>query len=89
MMQTLAGDAGAELLVSTDSHGRPQAAFVAETDVWRYRRELGAVVVTTAVLYEYRLSNLEKSESEGVVDLGRLLEDAANAQDLQEWAVGM
>lgn len=89
MMQTLTGDVGAELLVFTESNGRPQAAFVAETDVWRYRRELGAVVVTTAVLYDYRLSNLEKSESKIVVDLGRLLEDAANAQDLQEWAVGM
>lgn len=52
-------------------------------------RELGAVVVTTAVLYDYRLSNLEKGESEIVVDLGRLLEDAANAQDMREWAVGM
>ena len=89
MKQTLTGDVGAELLVFTESNGRPQAAFVAEADVWRYRREIGAVVVTTAVLIDYRLSNLEKSESEIVVDLGRLLEDAANAQDLQEWAVGM
>lgn len=89
MKQTLTGDVGAELLVFTESNGRPQAAFVAESDVGRYRREIGAVVVTTAVLYDYRLVNLEKSESEIVVDLGRLLEDAANAQDLQEWAVGM
>ena len=89
MKQTLTGDVGAELLVFTESNGRPQAAFVAEADVWRYRREIGSVVVTTAVLIDYRLFNLEKSESEIVVDLGRLLEDAANAQDMREWAVGM